>query len=54
MNDSIMKKTCATCAYRAFCKKRFSVNTVNGEVKCLEYAPDISLSSHADEEERKD
>ncbi len=38
------RKLCANCAYKQYCKKRFSVNTVNGEVQCVDYAPDLKDS----------
>lgn len=41
-NSEERPKLCSNCAYRKFCKKRFSVNTVNGQVQCVDYAPDLN------------
>jgi len=38
-----IRKLCTNCAYRAACRKRFSVSVVNGEVRCLDYAPDLEF-----------
>ncbi|HOX27605.1 MAG TPA: hypothetical protein PLQ76_00475, partial [bacterium] len=42
-NGAPRKKLCLNCAYRAFCQKRFSASVVNGEVRCNEYALDLTI-----------
>ena len=45
-----IRKLCSNCAYRAACKKRFSAHVVNGEVKCIDYAPDVEVVSRLKKE----
>ena len=41
--ENEIKKLCANCAWRGNCQKKFSVTVANGEVRCLDYAPDMEI-----------
>ncbi|MBI5739268.1 MAG: hypothetical protein HZA16_00990 [Nitrospirae bacterium] len=46
-----MNKTiCAICAWRATCKKQFSMS---GDVKCADYVRDVSIKEEKEEDEGK-
>jgi hypothetical protein len=46
--NSPPRKLCLNCAYRENCRKRFSANVADGEVRCLDYEYDLSLRKKKD------
>jgi len=55
MTDTIESpvKLCAVCAWREFCKKKFSIQSEAGSFHCPDFVYDVSLKEQKGEEEAK-
>ncbi|MCD6320473.1 MAG: hypothetical protein J7M03_07330 [Candidatus Desulfofervidaceae bacterium] len=46
-------KLCAVCAWREFCKKKFSIQSEPGSFRCPDFVYDVSLKEKKKEEKVK-
>ncbi|GBE00574.1 hypothetical protein BMS3Abin07_02629 [bacterium BMS3Abin07] len=46
------KNICAICAYRATCRKKFSIS--GKDINCPDFAKDVSIREDAEEADKED
>ncbi len=56
MSDTIESpvKLCAVCAWREFCKKKFSIQQEAGSFRCPDFVYDVTLKEKEEKVEEKE
>lgn len=48
-----LEAQCLVCAWRVDCRKKYSIQSENGKVKCPDFARDVTIKPDRDEDDDK-